>query len=53
MSSPQSLKNYSFTSLGNLNDKVLADDYIFKTFETWKVKGKTTKNGKFEYEAKV
>ena len=53
MASPASLKNYSFTSLASLQDSLFADDYCFDFFETWKFKGKTTLNGKFEYEAKV
>lgn len=50
----QSLKNYSFTSLANINDGLLKkDDYVYGQFETWKVKGSTSKGGKFEYKAKV
>ena len=54
MSSAQSLKNYSFTTLANINDGLFKkDDYVWEKIETWKVKGSTEKGGKFEYKAKV
>jgi len=31
----------------------LTDDFVFGTFETYKIKGTTTKNAKFDYKAKV
>jgi hypothetical protein len=52
-SNPQSLKYKSFTQLAELNDKVLSEDYVHDTFETWKVKGKTTNGGKWDYKAKI
>lgn len=45
--------NKSFTNLADLNDSVLNDDYIYVTFETWKIKGKTTGNAKWDYKGKV
>ena len=53
MSSAPSLKYYSFKDINNFNDKIFVDDYTHDTFETWKIKGSTTKGGKFEYKAKV
>ena len=52
----QSLKNYSFTTLANINEGLFKkDDYanVYSNFETWKVKGSTEKGGKFVYKAKV
>jgi len=31
----------------------LTDDFVFGTFETYKIKGTTLKNAKFDYKAKV
>jgi len=31
----------------------LTDDFVFGTFETYKIKGTTLKNAKFEYKGKV
>jgi len=31
----------------------LTDDFVFGTFETYKIKGTTPKNAKFDYKAKV
>jgi len=50
---PKSLANKSFTNLAEINDSVLNDDYIYSTFETWKIKGKTTNGGKWDYKGKV
>ena len=49
----QSLKYYSFKDINNFQDKIFQDDYTYDTFETWKLKGSTTKGGKVEYKAKV
>jgi hypothetical protein len=48
MAEPQSLSNSQFCSLGSFNyNKVLADDYCHKKFETIKVKGSTPKLSSF------
>lgn len=39
--------------MAEINDSVLNDDYVYGTFETWKVKGKTADQGKWEYKGKV
>ena len=52
----ESLKNYSFTTLANIDEGLFKrDDYanVYSNFETWKVKGSTEKGGKFVYKAKV
>ena len=52
----ESLKNYSFTTLANIDEGLFKkDDYanVYSNFETWKVKGSTEKGGKFAYKAKV
>lgn len=48
----QSLKLSPFTSLGTPNN-VLSDDYVYGSFETYKLKGSTTNGGKFDYKVKV
>lgn len=50
---PRSLANKTFTTLAEVNDKVLNEDYIYGTFETWKLKGKTADQGKWDYKGKV
>lgn len=50
---PKSLANRTFTNLADINDSVLNDDYIYGAFETWKIKGKTTQNGKWDLKGKV
>lgn len=47
-----SYKN-KFTDLGELNTKQLTDDYVFNTFETIKIKGKTGNNGNFQLKSKT
>ena len=32
---------------------MLSDDYVYVTFETYKLKGSTTNGGKFDYKVKV
>ena len=52
----ESLKNYSFTTLANIDEGLFKrDDYanVYSNFGTWKVKGSTEKGGKFVYKAKV
>ena len=52
----ESLKNYSFTTLANIDEGLFKrDDYanVYSNFKTWKVKGSTEKGGKFVYKAKV
>jgi len=48
-----SLKNRTFTTLADLNDGVLGDDYVHGALETWKLKGKTSNGGKWDYKAKI
>jgi len=50
---PKSIKTHNYTSLGDFSSKVLTDDFVFGTFETYKIKGTTAKNAKFDYKAKV
>jgi len=52
-SSPQSLKNKKFTQLADLKDKLLSEDYVYDTFETYKIKGETLNNGKWDYKVKI
>ena len=50
----ESLKNYSFTTLANIDEGLFKkDDYalVYANMKTWKIKGR--KGGKFVYEAKV
>ena len=52
----QSLKNYSFTTLANIDEGLFKrDDYafVYDKIKTWKIKGSTEKGGKFVYKAKV
>jgi len=49
----QSLVNRTFTNTANKNDGVLGDDYVHKNIETWKFKGKTSNNGKWDLKAKI
>jgi len=50
---PKSLINRSFTNLADVKDQVLNEDYVHSTFETWKIKGKTSGSGKWDFKAKV
>ena len=52
----ESLKNYSFTTLANIDEGLFKkDDYanVYANMKTLKIKGRTQKGGKFVYKAKV
>lgn len=48
-----SLKNRTFTTTGDKKDGVFGDDYVNRNLETWKIKGKTSNGGKWDYKAKI
>jgi len=48
-----SLNNRTFCNLADLKDGVLGDDYVHGCLETWKLKGKTSNGGKWDYKAKI
>jgi len=52
-SAPKSLKSKTFTQLSELKDKVLSEDYVHDTFETWKIKGTTSGSGKWDLKGKI
>ena len=52
----ESIKNYSFTTLVNIDEELLKKyDYanVHANMKTWKIKGSTENWGKFVYKAKV
>ena len=52
----ESLKNYSFTTLVNIDEELFKkDDYanVHANMKTWKIKGSTENWGNFVYKAKV
>lgn len=48
-----SLRNRTFTTLADKNDGVLNDDWVHGALETWKIKGKTSNGGKWDWKAKI
>jgi len=47
-----SLKNRTFHNLADMKDGVIGDDFVHGALETWKIKGKTSNGGKWDYKGK-
>jgi len=47
------LKNKTFTTLHDFSTKVFTDDFCYDNFETYKVKGTSSKNSTLDYKGKV